>query len=85
MIDLVYIEEAVRDHPRTRAILDRVPAATRISCDHYGEVFNRRAQSFRLQKRQPALILANKEGRLVHETPKSYGIGHERNYYFSHM
>ena len=85
MFDYIYIEEAVGDHPRAREIRARFPGATTVPCKHYGEVFNPRAQNFRLQKRRPALILARKEGRLVLEAPSEYAIGGGRNYYFSHM
>jgi len=85
MFDLIYVEEAVRDHPRARAILGRYPRASVVPCERYGEVFNRRAQNFRLQKRRPALILAAKFDHFVLEAPAGYGIGHERNFYFSHM
>lgn len=85
MFDLIYIEEAILEHPRTLEILQRLPRATRVTCSRYGEVFNRNAQSFRLQKQRPALILAEKHGNFVLETPPGYGIGAEDNYYFSHM
>ena len=85
MIGTIYIEEAIAEHPRTEAILRRFPKAVGIPCERYGEVFNRKAQSFRLQKRKPALILAKKHGRKVLPTPESYGIGAKKNYYFSHM
>lgn len=85
MIEVIYVEEEVAEHPRTRAILDRFPKAVRIPCERFGEVFNRKAQSFRLQKRKPSLILASKHGRTVLPTPEGYGIGARRNYYFSHM
>jgi len=85
MIETIYIEEQVADHPRTLDILERFPAARQIHCQRYGEVFNRKAQSFRLQKQQPALILASKHQGFVLPTPENYGIGAEENYYFSHM
>ncbi|MEE8524511.1 MAG: DNA photolyase [Thermoanaerobaculia bacterium] len=85
MISTIYIEDGVADHPRTAEICGRFPKAVRIPCRRYGEVFNRRSQSFRLQKRQPSLILAEKLGRFLHETPAGYGIGEGRAYYFSHM
>lgn len=85
MIDRIYVENDVREHPRARAILERFADAQHISCERYGEVFNRGAQNFRLQKRKPALILARKFDNFVLETPAGYGIGTERNYYFSHM
>lgn len=85
MIERIYIEREVEDHPRTVDICRRFPKAVRISCERYGEVFNRKAQSFRLQKRQPALVLAKKHGATVLPAPAGYGIGSEENYYFSHM
>lgn len=85
MIDTIYIEEDIADHSRTKAILARFPESTRITCKRYGEIFNRKAQNFRLQKIQPALILARKHKGLVLPSPKQYNIGAENNYYFSHM
>ncbi len=85
MINTIYIEEDIAAHPRVGSILHRYPDAVKIGCRHYGEVFNRKAQNFRLQKKQPALILARKHNRRVLETPTQYGIGAAHNYYFSHM
>ncbi len=82
---IIYIEEAIADHPRTRAICARFPKATKVYCKHYGEIFNRKGQNFRLQKKQPALILAHKYKNHVLDAPHGYGIGGRRNYYFSHM
>lgn len=84
-METIYIESAVRDHPRARKILGRFPGANLVECDHYGELFNVRAQNFRLQKRRPSLILAKKVGRTVLPTPLSYSIGYSENHYFSHM
>ncbi|RKZ48346.1 MAG: DNA photolyase, partial [Gammaproteobacteria bacterium] len=85
MIETIYIEEEVAAHPRTLEILARFPDARQIHCQRYGEIFNRKAQSFRLQKQQPALILANKHKGFVLPAPENYGIGVKDNYYFSHM
>ncbi len=85
MIETLYIEEAVFDHPRSQAIRTRYPNAAVIPCSRYGEVFNPKAQNFRLQKKQPALILAEKFNNFVLPAPLSYNIGGQRNYYFSHM
>ncbi len=85
MINTVYIEQAIEGDARTQRILTRFPDAARLSCERYGEVFNPRAQNFRLQKTRPALILAEKYGEAILQTPPGYGIGGEHNYYFSHM
>ena len=81
----IYIENAIREHPRTLEVLDRFPRAEIIECERYGEVFNRASQNFRLQKPRPGLILAKKHGNLILPAPEGYSIGAADNYYFSHM
>lgn len=81
----IYVESAVADHPRARRMIERLPRARVVPCRRYGEIFNRRAQDFRLQKRHPAWILAEKTAGWVLSAPEEYGLGGEENYYFSHM
>ncbi len=85
MIETIYIEEAILQHPRVIDIVGRFPQARKIICGRYGEVFNPKAQNFRLQKQQPALILAEKYKNFALPAPLGYGIGASKNYYFSHM
>ncbi len=85
MIETIYLEREVAEYPRTRRILAKLPRARVISIDRYGEILNRKRQDFRLQKQQPALILARKFGRKVLPAPPIYAIGHQRNFYFSHL
>lgn len=85
MFSLIYVEEEIWDHPETQAIKRRFPKLPVIKCERFGEVFNRKNQSFRLQKENPALILAKKQGNLVLKVPEGHGIGGTHNYYFSHM
>jgi len=85
MISTIYIEHEVADHPRVKAICQRFKQAEIVYCDHYGELFNRKAQNFRLQKKNPSLILAYKKKQFVLPAPEAYGIGGDNNYYFSHM
>lgn len=81
----VYIEEDIASHPRTREVLARHPNARRVTCRRYGEIFNGKNQNFRIQKQQPALILARKHDRHVLATPPVYGLDGRHHYYFSHM
>lgn len=67
------------------AIRERFADIPHIACEYYAEIFNRKAQNFRLQKQSPALILARKHNKLVLSAPVGYGIGGKHNYYFSHM
>ena len=85
MFQSIYIEESVRDNPLTAKICQKFSKIPAIPCTRYGEIFNRHNQNFRLQKSNPSLILAKKCGNLVLPTPKSYGIGHAHNFYFSHL
>ncbi len=85
MIETIYIEEHLQQHARVKAIKARFPAARTILCSRFGEVFNPKAQHFRLQKQKPALILAEKYRNFALTTPAGYGIGGDKNYYFSHM
>ncbi|MDD1611585.1 MAG: DNA photolyase, partial [Methylococcaceae bacterium] len=85
MIETIYIEENLRNHPRVLEVTARFPEARRIICGRYGEVFNPKAQNFRLQKQRPALILAEKFKNFTLPAPSGYGIGASKNYYFSHM
>ena len=64
----LYVEEPLLDHPKTRAI-HKSTGATLIPIQRYGEVFNRHRGNFRLQKKQSALILAEKKGKLVYNIP----------------
>ena len=73
MIQTIYIEHEVKDHPLE--ILRRFPKAETISIERYGEVFNRKNQNFRLQKIKPALILARKhDGRVLTTPPDTASV-----------
>ena len=85
MFSAIYIENSIRAHPRVTELLARFPNLPHIECDRYGEVFNRSAQNFRVQKQHPALILAQKHGNCVLPAPEGYGFAGGHSYYFSHM
>lgn len=82
MLETIYIEEEVKEHPRVKRFLSgRNPRV--IYIERYTEIFNRKAQNFRLQKQNPALIIAKKYGNYLHPTPEKFSIGGKENYYFS--
>jgi len=84
-MDTIYLEREIANHPRSQQILKRFPKARVITIERYTELFNRKAQNFRVQKQNPALILASKHDNHVLEAPADYHIGGAHNYFFSHM
>lgn len=85
MFSTIYIEAEIRKHPRVVEILARCPGVPIVECERYGEIFNRKGQDFRAQKKAPALILARKHGQCVLPTPSGYGFESAKGFYFSHM
>lgn len=85
MKKIIYIENEVKKHPRTSAIINKFKDSKIIYINNYSEVFNKRNQNFNLQKKSPAIILAKKHKNFLNEIPKNFGIGSDHNYYFSYM
>ena len=75
MIQTLFIEKDIQNHSHVLKVQSDFPKARNIYIENYGEVFNRKGQSFRLQKKQPGLILAKKYGRCVLPSPEGFGIG----------
>ena len=85
MKKVIYIEKGIKDAPRTKSILKKFKNPIIIIIDRYSEVFNKKNQNFRLQKKNPAIIIAKKYKNFLLETPSTYSIGRRNNYYFSYM
>ncbi len=85
MIETIYVEDTIKNHPRTNFILKKFNKSRIITINKYGEIFNKRNQNFRIQKAYPNLILANKKDSFVLPAPDGFGIGSSKNFYFSHM
>ena len=85
MVDIVYVETEIATHPISLEVLQRYKNATVVEIEKYSEVFNPVNQNFRVQKRNPAMILARKGGEKIMAAPEEYEIGGDQNFYFSHM
>lgn len=85
MIKILYIEKNLVNRSSTKKILKKFKECEIVICEKYTDVFNKKSQNFRIQKRKPSLILANKKGKLLNKIPKNYSIGGNESYYFSHM
>lgn len=80
----IYVEKAVRKHPRVQRILQRFPEAAVVEITHYKDVFCRSGQQPVLQHQAQALILAEKKGRLIYEgAAVCQSFGHSYFYYTS--
>lgn len=85
VIETVYVEEEIIDHSVTKRVLKSFPRAVVIEISRYQEIFNKRHQNFRLQKKNPGLILAKKHDNFVLPVPSGFGMDAQKNFYFSHM
>ena len=65
LIDTIFIEREIVNHSRTQSIKSKFKNSTIIEVDRYQEIFNKRSQNFRIQKQNPALILAKKHNNFV--------------------
>ena len=74
MIQNVYLEKEIIDHPRTEYILSKLKKPNILEINKFSEIFNLNNQSFRIQKKNPSLILARKRKGFVLPTPNGFGI-----------
>ena len=85
MIETIFFEEQIANHPTTERIRKALPRSSWVPIERYQELFNKRHQNFRLQKKNPALILAKKHSNFVLPVPSGFGMDSHKNFYFSHM
>ena len=60
----IYIEEEIKNHPRTKKILKKFVGGNIIYINKYTEIFNKRNQNFNIQKINTSIILAKKKEKL---------------------
>ena len=78
----VYVEDAARDHPGTKRVLEQLASSRVIGIDHYKDLFNRPRQDWRAQKKTPSLILARRrEDFLYDASAYTPDFGHPRFFY----
>ena len=82
----IYVEKKVRDHPRTRKILEKYQQARVIEIDHYKDLFCRSRQNYTLQHASQKLILAEKDNQMLYAgAPVCQSFGNDNFYYTSCM
>ena len=85
LIETIFFEQQIAAHPTTPRIRRALPRANWVPIDRYQELFNKRHQNFKLQKKNPALILAKKHDNFVLPVPSGFGMDSHKSFYFSHM
>lgn len=78
----VYVEQAAREHPETRRVLERMPQSRIVPISHHKEILNRPRQEWRAQKAAPALVLALRRGEFLYAaSAHTPDFGHGRFHY----
>ena len=85
MFPLIYVEEALRNHPTVDRICRTYPHTPLVFCHNYAEVFHPKAQNFRAQKQKPSLILAHRQKHWLIPVPPHHTLGGSHHFYFSHI
>ncbi len=86
LFSAIYIEDAARDYPVTRAVLEKFPGLPRIPVRRYRDVFNRPRQNLLWQKDHRALILAVKEPPFLYPGPEvCQDFGADKFFYTSFL
>lgn len=84
IFDHVYLEEAVRRHPRTEEVLERLKPARTTVIKRARRFFNRPGQSFTRQKENRKLILARKRDTFLYTaTERIRSFGRDRVVYYN--
>lgn len=82
----IYVEEEAFQYETTIHIMKKFPSAKIIKIKHYKDVFCRKHQDFRAQKRTPVLILAvNQEKNVYKGARVCQDFGNEHFYYCSNI
>ena len=60
MIETIYFEEDIRDHPTSQRVRLALPRADWFPISKYQELFNKNHQNFRLQKKKARAYFGKK-------------------------
>lgn len=86
MFNIIYVEEKAFSYPITQQLLQKYSGYTVVFIKHYKDVFNRPKQHYTIQKQNPSLILAVKDGQFLYEGPEiCQNFDHPNFYYTSFL
>ena len=61
MIDTIYVEDELKENANAEDIIRRINPKNLILCESYKEVFNKKSQNFKLQKKNHHSFLQKKK------------------------
>lgn len=80
----IYIEKDIITEPAVKSIISHFPASVITEINRYKDIFNRKNQSFSVQKASKALIIAKKHRELIYKgAPFCQSFGYDYFYYTS--
>ncbi len=84
MFNKVFVENSLRDHPRTQSLLDKLRYQSVQYISDYRDVFQKVKKPYLQKRNNLNLFLAEKSGQRVKLAPDAYGQAGEPHYYFVH-
>lgn len=84
MIDQVFVEKNVADHPRVKNILNFFKKDHPIYIDSIDNYFGKTKKPYLQKRTNLNIFIGEKKGQLVKPAPDAYGISHEPHFYFIH-
>lgn len=85
MFHKIFIENEIKDHPRTKYILSNLKNRGEIKyIDDHQQIWGRVKKPYLQKRKKLNLFLASKKGSCVKLAPDAYGLGQEKHYYFIH-
>lgn len=84
MFDQIFIEETVKDHERTKKILNYFQTKKPIYIDSIDNYFGKTKKPYLQKRTNLNIYIGSKKGQLVKPAPEAYGVTNEPHYYFIH-
>lgn len=82
MLERVYVEREALGYPVCEEVIGKLKNSRIILIDDYKEVFSRANQNFRLQKENPAIILAVNKGKFIYKGAENCQDFGQKDFYY---
>lgn len=84
MINTLFIEKDLREHPRTKIFLEKLKHKQVQEIEDYLDIFGAVKKPYLKKRTELNAFIAKKKGQLIKEAPAAYGQNRGRHYYFIH-